>query len=738
MNLFAELGRRHVYRTGIAYIVASWLLVQVADILFDAFGVPDGAMRGVIIVLAIGLPLVLVGAWVFEWTPEGLVRDPGPEQTLPSTSGKRLNQVIVTLLALAVLYLLMDKFLLQDRGEGLSSVEAIGDKSASTARSGSAADPTPSIAVIPFTNRSRLEDDAFFVEGIHDDLLTSLARIGALKVISRTSVLEYENTTKKIPVIAGELGVSHVLEGAVQRSGDTVRINVQLIDAATDEHVWAQIYDRDLTAENLFAIQSEISRAIAEALQAELSPDEAERLDARPTDNLAAYDLYLEAKQRLADLKTDELATAERQFRQALELDPEFALAWIGLARAIRLNSTAALGSRPLVEAGAEASEATERALAIDPNLGEAWLAKASDHFFNERLGLAEDAYRKAIELIPGSAEAWRSYAGFLGAVPARAREAEDAARRAHELDPRSRSATVALAMALQLRGLLAEAEVHARRLVELHPDYSQGYRLMLRNRAFFLGDVSQGLAWAEQMAAVDDASPFTGVRELFWLELGELDRVRRQDGLFPQLQEGDWRRPWGDALVALKEDAPESYVHAMDRAKAMGENFPHEFAVFPIAHGLRFRDADWTMDALRRLAPAWLEPDHWEAQVPHSPQHACLAAWIFLEAGEAELGRSLLTRATAEHRRVAEAVEHPGWYSPQHCHLLSGDHEAALDAIERQVAQGNDWQLDVLVRLPLYDPIRDEPRFHAAMAKREARIARERDEALALFPEET
>ncbi len=204
---------------------------------------------------------------------------------------------------------------------------------------GSTADPETiinklSIAVLPFDNRSALEEDEFFVDGIHDDLLSTIAKIGSLKVISRTSVMEYRDTNKKIPVIAKELGVANILEGGIQRSGNQVRINVQLIDAVTDEHLWAEIFDRELTAENLFAIQSEISQNIANALKTVLSLEEKTRINTRPTDNLQAYDSYLRGRQLMATREAAKLEQAVEEFNKAVELDPQFALAWVGVADA--------------------------------------------------------------------------------------------------------------------------------------------------------------------------------------------------------------------------------------------------------------------------------------------------------------------------------------------------------------------------------------------------------------------
>ena len=269
MSLFNELKRRNVFRVGVAYLVGAWLLIQVSDIVIDNIGAPPIVLQIIFLALGIGFFVSLFFAWAFELTPEGVKRerDVDRSQSITPQTGKKLNNTILLMMALAIAYLLFDKF--SEKGpdtfsqETTNQITQVGDKKMYPAPFQEPAINRQSIAVLPFDNRSRNVDDEYFTEGIHDDLLTNLAHIGSLKVISRTSVNQYKGTEKTIPQIAEELGVATVMEGAVQRSGNTVRINVQLIDAKTDEHLWAEIFDRELTAENLFAIQSDISQKIA-------------------------------------------------------------------------------------------------------------------------------------------------------------------------------------------------------------------------------------------------------------------------------------------------------------------------------------------------------------------------------------------------------------------------------------------------------------------------------------------
>ncbi len=264
-------------------------------------------------------------AWAFEMTPEGLKRETAvdPAESITRVTGRKLDFAIIGLLVIAVVFLVVDNYVLESEPE----------QTEVAAEQVPAAEPIArekSIAVLPFANRSANQADAFFVDGIHDDILTHISRISALKVISRTSVMSYRDTTKNLKTIGEELGVSTVLEGGIQRAGNQIRVNVQLIDAATDEHLWADTYDRRLTANNIFAIQSEIAKTVADALRATLSPEEQDRLATVPTENLAAYEAYLLGRQRLARETAAAFAEAVDYFQQAIELDPNFALAYVG------------------------------------------------------------------------------------------------------------------------------------------------------------------------------------------------------------------------------------------------------------------------------------------------------------------------------------------------------------------------------------------------------------------------
>jgi TolB-like protein/DNA-binding winged helix-turn-helix (wHTH) protein len=359
-----------------------------------------------------------------------------------------------------------------------------------------------SIAVLPFDNRSNREEDQFFTDGMHDDLLATIAKIGSMKVISRTSVMAYRDTVKKIPQIAKELGVATILEGGIQRSGNQVRINVQLIDAATDEHLWAEIYDRELTAENLFAVQSEITKMIAEALQAKLSATEQQRIDARPTDNLQAYNAYMRGRQLMATRDSAKLKLATEEFNKATRIDPLFALAWVGVADSNMLlsgySAYSAEDMLPIVE------EALKNALAIDNNLGEAYASLANMHAFHKRKGEAETAYQKAIKLSPNYANAYLWYSGFLSAYPLRMREQVELARKAVELDPRSAVFSMNLGSIYRNMGLYTLAERQFQKVIEINPDFARGYSSLAVLYMLLMGQFDKALPLANKAVELD------------------------------------------------------------------------------------------------------------------------------------------------------------------------------------------------------------------------------------------
>ena len=283
MNFSSELKRRNVYKVAVAYAVAAWLIIQAASIFLPAFNAPQWAMQVVIVSLVMGFPIALAFSWAFEITPEGIVRETevDPTQSITHHTGRKIIALTIVLGLIAA---------------GLLTFQLLRARSTSSPSANALVVPDKSIAVLPFENLSDDKQNGYFSDGVQDEILSDLAKVADLKVISRTSVMQYKTgAPRNLREIGQQLGVAHLLEGSVQRAGNKVRVNAQLIDARTDAHLWAQVYDRPL--DDVFAIQSEIAQAIADQLQAKLSPKEAAAMQEKATTDMAAYDLYLRAKE---------------------------------------------------------------------------------------------------------------------------------------------------------------------------------------------------------------------------------------------------------------------------------------------------------------------------------------------------------------------------------------------------------------------------------------------------------
>ncbi len=424
MKFFSELKRRNVFKVGIVYAVTTWILLQLTDVVSEILGLPEWAPKLILLILVVGFVPALIIAWAFELTPEGikLEKDVVRQESVALKTGRKMDYIIIVLLGLSLGYFIWESRFeqkavqLEFAGDTVAAVEAIPEPSALIGAAEETTEPEVeidknSIAVLPFANRSDDKADVYFTDGIHDDLLTQLSKIDAFSVISRTSVMEYRDTTKNLRDIAKELSVANVMEGSVQRAGDRVRINVQLIDADTDEHLWAEIYDRELTTNNLFDIQSEIAQAIAAALEATLTESELADVGNVPTDSVDAYDLYLQARRfALGETKIG-YQTALELFKEALKLDQEFKQAWIGLARA-HITNYWVYGGDP---ADLQLSrDAIDRARAIDSDFSELYMAEGF-YWYWGHLDYERALYNinKSIEKMPGNDEAhmWRGWA---------------------------------------------------------------------------------------------------------------------------------------------------------------------------------------------------------------------------------------------------------------------------------------------------------------------------------------
>ena len=372
-TFFAELKRRKVYRVAVAYAIVAWLLIQAASILFPTFEAPLWVMKVFVTALILGFPVGLILAWAFELTPEGIKRaeDVAPREAKSPKAGRKWTAIIVVAAILAAALLAF-----QFTRTNKTARAELPKQTVSTATS-----MDKSVAVLPFENLSSDKENAFFAQGIQDEIITTLSKISGLRVISRTSTARYSSTPENLAEIARQLRVSNVLEGSVQKAGDRVHINVQLIQADNDAHLWAQSYDRQLT--DIFGVEGEVAKRIADSLQATLSPQEKARVETKPTTNPDAYVLYLRARdyQTRPDNFLQDFKSAAQLYKQAIALDPNFALAH---ARLSAVMSQIYHWFEPTEEVKHTAHREAHESLRLQPDLGEGHLALGLYLYYEE------------------------------------------------------------------------------------------------------------------------------------------------------------------------------------------------------------------------------------------------------------------------------------------------------------------------------------------------------------------
>ncbi len=449
-SFFAELKRRNVYRAAAFYAASAWLLVQVATQVFPFFHIAEWVVRWIVVAAVIGFPFALIFSWFYEWTPQGIVRESEvvPEASVTHQTGKKLDRWIIAILGLAVVLLLADKLVLhKDANEGAAAPAA-----------------SKSIAVLPFVNMSGDPKNEYFSDGITEEILNALAQISDLKVAARTSAFAFKGKDPDLRKVGEVLDVANVLEGSVQRAGDDVRITAQLIDTRSGYHLWSEKYDRKLT--NIFAVEDEISKAIADKLKLQLAGTHVEV--AGTTTSSKAHELYLRGLALLA-ARGPGVRDAADAFEQAVKLDPQYAQAWGALAEAEQLLPAYVSGN--LDDAMARSESAAQRALGIDPNTASALVAMASVYAHRMQWARADEPFRRALALAPGDVEGVDQYAQFLNAI-GQFEPALVQIDRARQLDPLS--AIIGVVRASILMGLRRDADAVAEiePVLSAHPDF--------------------------------------------------------------------------------------------------------------------------------------------------------------------------------------------------------------------------------------------------------------------------
>ena len=719
MNSFlTELKRRNVLRVAAAYGVVAWIIIEAGSVLLPTFGASESAFQVYTLVVIAGFLVSLIFAWVFEMTPEGvkLEKNVDRSESITPKTGRTLDFTIIGLLIV---------------GLGISVTLNVTGLRDTQPSSGLSADRL-SIAVLPFESRSTDPENVLFADGIHDDLLTRLANIGALKVISRTSVMEYRNTTKNLRQIAIELGVGTILEGAVQRVGNNVRINAQLIDAETDEHLWAESYDRQLSTENIFAIQSEISEKITDELQAELTIDEQTRLAIVPTDNMAAYSLYMQGRANLYERRLETLLKAREQFKRATALDPNYAEAFAGLADSVLLlfNNHQAI---PREEAHIVAENALDRALALNPELADAHasLGLLKHQVWGEtrsgpELDEAEAAYLRAIELNPNHPRAYMWFAAAR-ADELRFNEAIALYLKALQIDPLGRIPYSNLPNLYAALGRNDDALELYLKAVRIHPEHPTVYQ-NLSNQLAGLGRLDEAIAWGLRGRELS-TDPLAGATLVGpYIELGAFDRARDSVSDVPS------DHPMyviGDGIDKMLDMDFAGAVESFENVVATSDN-PRQFMF-----GLIATSAVLAGDFEKALEYAELnDPDFADDAEPEIDRANVASivryAFILQKLGEKQRAESLLAAALPVVQDLPRVGSAGHGIRDVQILALQGKSFEALTAMREAIDEGfrgtvatNGWPMSID---PYLESIRDRPEFQA--------MAGEIDDAVAVMQE--
>jgi TolB-like protein/Flp pilus assembly protein TadD len=501
-NFFAELKRRNVYKVAVAYAVVAWLLIQAASIFLPAFDAPPWVMKLFIIVIIFGFPVALILSWAFEITPEGIKLESEIEQS-KSITRRTGRKIVAVTIALAVVAagLFVYQMVGRDRWARRPDSETT-EGGRPPATGGSL--PAKSIAVLPFDNLSGDPQNAYFSEGVQDEILTRLAKIAELKVISRTSTQRFKSAPEDLRQIAQQLGVANILEGSVQKANDQVRVNVQLINALTDTHLWADTFDRKLT--DIFAVETEIAKTVADMLQAKLTGSEQHVIAARPTENTEAYQLYLRGRFFWNKRTGNDLKKSIDYFEQAIAADPSYALAYAGVADGYVFlpgyNAGAPRDCYP------KAMAAAKKALELDDTLAEAHTTLALAIWYYEfDFAQANREFQRAIELNPNYAIAHQQYGNNTLSALGRFDDAIGEGKRAVELDPLSLIINADLGTDYYFARRYDESIAQLRKTVELDPGFYY-VRLNLGEALAAKGAFDEAIAEYQKAHALND-DPF-------------------------------------------------------------------------------------------------------------------------------------------------------------------------------------------------------------------------------------
>ena len=666
-GFFDEVKRRKVYRVAAAYVIAAGGIIQLASASFPAWELPNWSLRLVIVLLLTGFPIALILAWAFDITSQGVKATPA--MGAPASHRKRN---VIMLVATGIIISAAAGFFLLPR----AAAHKI-DKS---------------IAVLPFENRSSEKENEFFADGIQDDILTNLAKIGDLKVISRTSVMPYRGKTVNVREIAKALGVSTILEGGVQRIGNRVRVNVQLIDATTDEHLWANDYDRDLT--DVFAIQTDLAQKIAAELKAKLSPSEKENMQRKPTENGEAYLAFVRA-QNLHHSGMEDFAMlkqGEQMYQRVIDLDPKFALA---MARYSQLESWIVHSYERTPERRDRARSLAERALQLQPDLPEGHLALGFSYYYGDNnYDAALNEFQMAQRGLPNDSDAYLA----IGAIQRRQgkwNESTENLEKAASLDPKDSWPLQNLVFNYGMVRDFASAEKAVDRALQIQPNGLGLWQIKAKLAIIERGDLSLGEKCLEKVKSVP---------------MSDEERLKILGGTIDFL----FLQRKYDEVLKLVQSSPDSLYMALPGGSLALKYFAIGLAEKGLGHEAQSRPAFLKARTLMEEAVKQ-KPDEADGHV----QLAKLHAWL----GEKDAAIAESQRAMQLRPESKDAFEGPQITSQvAEVYAILGDNDHAIQLLDGLLSRPSEVSVNTLKLNPAWDPLRKDPRFQALIDKYSAK----------------
>ena len=722
-----ELRRRRVFRTTGLYIIGAWVVLQFAEVTLQAWGFPGQALRYVYIAALLCFPLAILFGWMYDVTSDGIVRTRGAKPGQPVDLRLQRSDYLIlaslVVIAGAVVYGLAQRIV---------ESEAVEETALSVAEQ-RVEDVSPqSVAVLPFKDISAADADAaFLAHGIHSDLLTLLSNVHDIKIISRTSVERYRRSGKSIPEIARELGVATVMEGDVQRAENQVRIHIQLIEASTDESLWAESFDRELTAANVFGIQREIAESVVDALKATLTQEEQAQLGVLPTENLDAYTAYSLGRQRLSKRIVSELEEAARYFSRAIALDPNYSLAYVGVNDACLL--LAVYGGGSTSEHCASVESLLDKALQLDPNSGQAHTVLGWNLWRKGDLEGAERAFRRAIELSPNYPTAYQWYGSMLSwdkGLPERALEMH---LKALELDPLSLIVLINVGIDYADLGEFEKAMQHVRKTIEIEPQFAQGYESIggLYNAA--LGQPEEAFGWISKAVALNPKYYWPRAHlGMIYLDLGEFalaeSHINKGLELAPEAPAAVCGSMLANIYASDEIEAASAARECLERASRVSGTWIAYWRALALAV---LRDADIGArrfdDALARYEENFPELFS-EQYLPIDRTNFRAAvdlALVLQHVGQHDRAELLLNRSLQFIKAIPRMWVSGYQVKDAEIFALQGRHDEALAALQQAIDQG--WRRFwwyIAEHESNLATTRDRPEFQAMMAQMRADMA--------------